>query len=68
MGSSLLAARRSIAAGRSPLAPRPGDLTPPDNSQRAHPLCADLQIPSARPARDCRGALSRLGPGRSGPY
>ena len=31
MGSSLLAARRS------PLAPRP-DLTPLDNSQRAHPL------------------------------
>ena len=38
------AARRSpLAAGRSPLAPRPGDLvTPPDNSQRARPLSAQI--------------------------
>ena len=31
-----------LAAGHSPLAPRPGDLTPPDNSQRARPLSAQI--------------------------
>ena len=41
----LWAVRSPLAARRSPLASRP-DLTPPDNSQRAHPLsplCSDLQ-------------------------
>ena len=30
-----------LAAGRSPLAPRPGDLTPPDNSHCARPRSAE---------------------------
>ena len=70
MGSSLLAARRSpLAAGHSPLAPRPGDLTPPDNSQRARPLSAQITNTFRPPcSRLSRRSFSHLGPGRSGPY
>ena len=65
MRSSLLAARRSPLATRRSRRPRPGDLTSPDNSQRARPLSAQITNTFRPPcSRLPRRSFSHLGPGR----